>query len=121
MKTLKEKIEVMQAAERGEKIEVATAGSNVWVETPNPGWQWLDCDYRVAPPEPDEIPWSAIDQKWNWYARDALGEMYFYDDKPTMRDGHWCVSNSGGSYSRCAIVVVKNNGANWRDSLQQRP
>lgn len=51
MKTLREKIEVMEAAERGEKIEFAQVQAHNWqlcVGQP-PAFNWRDCDYRVAP------------------------------------------------------------------------
>lgn len=53
MKTLREKIEVMEAAERGEKIEVALVQAHNWqlcVSQP-PDFNWKGCDYRVAPPK----------------------------------------------------------------------
>lgn len=59
MKTLAEKIAVMQAAERGEQIERlgpepgwSLGGANwKWetVDTQWIGWDWCRCDYRVAP------------------------------------------------------------------------
>ena len=59
MKTLKEKIEVMQAALDGEKIEVITFdGLNSWVEisvnAEKIQWCWADMDYRIKP-EPMEF------------------------------------------------------------------
>ena len=48
MKTLAEKIAVMQAAERGEQIECkATSGG--WQVAEDPSWNWFTLDYRVAP------------------------------------------------------------------------
>lgn len=47
MKTTKEMIEVMQAYERGEKIEIFVKGH--WVEHNNPYWDWYNFDYRVKP------------------------------------------------------------------------
>lgn len=53
MKSLAEKIAVMQAAERGEQIERCslTGPSPIWEEVENQwiGWDWCSCDYRVAP------------------------------------------------------------------------
>ena len=45
MKTTKEMIEVMQAYERGEKIE-ESIDQKVWF-TCKPIWNWAKCDYRV--------------------------------------------------------------------------
>ena len=47
MKTTKEMIEVMQAYDRGEKIETGYGG--VWVDIDMPEWSWGLRDYRVKP------------------------------------------------------------------------
>lgn len=47
MKTLKEKIEIMQAYERGEQIE--RYYDNEWGLCKNPIWNWGYADYRVKP------------------------------------------------------------------------
>ena len=46
MKTTKEMIEVMQAYEEGEQIQIDTTE---WSDTNNPWWNWSDFDYRVKP------------------------------------------------------------------------
>ena len=48
MKTTKEMIEVMQAYERGEKIECFNDGEQ-WRDVNSPIWDWLHNDYRVKP------------------------------------------------------------------------
>lgn len=45
MKTVSEMIAVMQAFEKGEQIEVFSAGK--WVEHSKPLWDWMNFDYRV--------------------------------------------------------------------------
>jgi hypothetical protein len=52
MKTLREMIEVMQAAERGKEIECCDHKKE-WNSSP-PLWDWFRCDYRVKP-KPREI------------------------------------------------------------------
>ena len=49
MKTTKEKIEVMQAYERGEQIEVnyLYINKDYWIACGTPIWDWAKCDYRV--------------------------------------------------------------------------
>ena len=49
MKTLKEKIEIMQAALDGEEIEVYSTIGNDWVKTNVPVWNWDNYDYRIKP------------------------------------------------------------------------
>ena len=48
MKTTKEMIEVMQAYDRGEQIQLSKKDGN-WICTKNPNWDWLNFDYRVKP------------------------------------------------------------------------
>jgi DNA-binding NarL/FixJ family response regulator len=45
---INEMIEVLQAAERGEKIEMSTTTSG-WQRTEDPLWNFGVCDYRIAP------------------------------------------------------------------------
>ena len=48
MKTTKEMIEVMQAYDKGEKIETLISGEQKkWFDNKNPAWNWEKCDYRV--------------------------------------------------------------------------
>ncbi|HEC2743743.1 TPA: hypothetical protein R2L51_001652 [Campylobacter jejuni] len=51
MKTLREQIEVMQAFERGEKIQAHCKLKDLeyWEDTQNPEWDWHFYDYRVKP------------------------------------------------------------------------
>lgn len=50
MKTTKEMIEVMQAFDRGEQIQVKTPNKKCeWEDIKEPNWQWNFCDYRVKP------------------------------------------------------------------------
>lgn len=50
MKNTKEMIEVMQAYDRGEQIEVkALNETDGWVEIKDPWWDWHNLDYRVKP------------------------------------------------------------------------
>ena len=51
MKTTKEKIEVMQAYDRGEQIEVHYLydHKDYWISCSTPVWDWNNFDYRVKP------------------------------------------------------------------------
>ena len=51
MKTIKEMIEVMQAYDRGEQIEVhhSYIHKDYWVACGTPAWDWDNFDYRVKP------------------------------------------------------------------------
>ena len=60
MKTTKEMIEVMQAYDRGEKIEVSHNG-RVWNLVDNPIWDWLNNDYRVKSKK-SYVPFETADE-----------------------------------------------------------
>lgn len=59
--TTRGKIEVMEAAEKGEKIEVARreCGDLRWTQDESPTWNWSMWEYRIAPkPSPPKYrPW----------------------------------------------------------------
>ena len=48
MKTTKEMIEVMQAYDRGEQIQILDI-NGIWEDKAYPYWNWTQCDYRVKP------------------------------------------------------------------------
>lgn len=49
MKTLREKIEVMEAFERGEKIQSLLQNLGDWEDEECPQWNWSAYDYRIKP------------------------------------------------------------------------
>ena len=59
MKTIREKIEIMQAYERGELIENYNHGE--WTLCENPMWNWGYADYRVKP-KPQYIPFDTAEE-----------------------------------------------------------
>ena len=79
MKTTKEKIEIMQAYERGEQIQVQHKYTNEWKDINSPEFNWVECDYQVKPKTLDKII------------------------KPEFKDGDVVVSKSG-----CWIGIVKS-------------
>lgn len=48
MKTTKEMIDVMQAYNRGEQIQILDI-NGIWEDKEYPYWNWTQCDYRVKP------------------------------------------------------------------------
>jgi hypothetical protein len=74
--TLREKIEVMQAAERGEEIEhkPVSPSSTEWKITVCPRWDWINWIYRVKI-RPREI-WLAENRTglWPLHTRDRAVE-----------------------------------------------
>ena len=63
MKTTKEKIEIMQAYDRGEQIQIK--GSSIdWIDIidiVSPKWDWINYDYRVKP-KPKYVPFETPDE-----------------------------------------------------------
>jgi len=58
MSTTAEKIAVMQAFERGERIQVCNGGMGAWShECKRPLWNWEHCDYRIAPKPREWYAW----------------------------------------------------------------
>ena len=47
--TTKEMIEVMQAYDRGEQIQIANAENNEWGDIEDPSWNWVMYKYRIKP------------------------------------------------------------------------
>ena len=58
--TLREKIEVMQAFERGEEIEVSYRGYDIWSSMSTPSWNFEDRNYRIKPKQKQVI----VIEKW---------------------------------------------------------
>ena len=61
MKTLKEKIEVMQAALDGAEIEIEDYGQDNWALAMHPPeWNWQVFNYRIKP-ENKQVPFDSED------------------------------------------------------------
>ena len=58
--TLREKIEVMEAFERGEEIEVSYVKQDKWTNISNPDWSWGAYNYRIKP-KPKQV---VVIEKW---------------------------------------------------------
>jgi len=61
MSTTAEKIAVMQAYDRGERVQMQTAGADgPWFDIDISLWNWRDCDYRIIPRKVE--CWAVIDR-----------------------------------------------------------
>ena len=58
--TLREKIEVMEAFERGEEIEYTPLMEEIWRGTTIPAWDWALYKYRIKP-KPKQV---VVIEKW---------------------------------------------------------
>ena len=73
--TLREKIEVMEAFERGEEIEHTPVGTQVWQPNDIPRWDWHKFDYRIKPkPKQTKIlyEWLICNELNAWSISDRL-------------------------------------------------
>ena len=57
---LRSKIEVMEAFERGEEIEVSSNSGETWRQVPCPNWNWVNYSYRIKP-KPKQV---VVIEKW---------------------------------------------------------
>jgi hypothetical protein len=74
MKTLKEKIAIMQAFENGEAVEVWDY-SHIWTPLESPSWDWFHFDYRVAVPPPKREP--KLPEGLGWWVKDVESNAMF--------------------------------------------
>lgn len=114
-KTTREMIEVMEAYERGEKVEMRYESG--WDSQPYPVWNWAIYDYRIAA-TPDTINWDHVAPEYKWMARDKDGRAYLYIEKPTADHNNWlstlcCQASVFSSY--------KHGTVSWERSLVERP
>ena len=77
--------------------------------------------YRVATTyTPDDVPWDAVDDRFNWYARDENGGLYFYAKKPgtVAMFKQW---EDGGELAPADCLKITIGNAPWDKSVQRRP
>lgn len=89
MKSLSEKIAVMQAFERGEKIECAEVHTKGYSDVTIPLWNWDSFDYRVKPKEPTK--------KYMVVGVDAESKYFHHCDGVWSEPGHLPSSFGGPS------------------------
>jgi hypothetical protein len=70
MKTLREMIEVMEAAERGEEIEALV--KDKWQKCDCPGFDWIGYDFRVKP-KPREFWLVSVGGWWQVQSTNMCG------------------------------------------------
>lgn len=126
MMSLKEQIAVMQACADGKAIETRPRGiDGGWIHCFNPSFDWFSQEYRVAPPKPDEVDWSAIREEYRWIARQENGDAMAYPFKPFVLESGWYSEYQKGQPLITTVSgflsSYRNNGLPWRESLIERP
>lgn len=62
MKTIKEMVDIMQAYQEGEQIQIYNKMHKQWIDLEDePNWNWSLQDYRVKP-KPDFRPFKSVDE-----------------------------------------------------------
>ena len=89
MKTIEEKIAVMQAFAEGKEIECAELGliNKSWMLTINPVWNWSKYDYRVKT-EHEYIPFTFED------AKQLIGKIVKSKESNWVEMIIWCSDTS---------------------------
>ena len=60
METVHEMIQIMQAYERGEQIQILDRHKK-WEDIESPGFNWISCDYRIKP-KPEFRPFKNAEE-----------------------------------------------------------
>lgn len=130
MKTLEQKIAVMQAALEGKKICYIQRGFKEQDVRPFIAldpittivWDWQTFDYNIyeEPKTKPSIDWPHVHPDFNYLATEDTGDTYLYEMIPSAcDDGYWGV---GGL---CALAIshasFKPGTCDWKDSLVERP
>lgn len=114
------KLALHRAFYDGKVIETSYNGGEfeVW---PHP-WFYNHITYRLQPEPMRDIslPWSALDARWQWAARDKNGRVWVYDERPATGTAHWksgcpCIEVTG------LLVAIDPGNKPWNESLIRRP
>lgn len=121
--TIREMIEVMEAAANGRAIEHKThsSGSTRWNPVVSPNWNWGTYLYRVKQEAHDAVPWPALDDQIKYVARDEDGSFWGFTIRPKAPDSEHGWTCTGENISLDGVVKCKAGPRGWRDTLQERP
>ena len=78
---IRSKIEVMEAFERGEKVEHRDRLNNMWFDSDFPVWNWKEFEYRIKPKQKQVV----VIEKWLCY--DNLSKSYSIAEESNI-DGY---------------------------------
>ena len=126
MKTLEEKIAVMQACLEGKTIQTQYQGGITWKDVDVPVFAWDVMDYRikeVSKTKP-QINWDHVNPDFKWMATDADGEAHLFSYTPHCIDdfdcGYWDF-NYGHKVDASNWTSFIPGTCDWKDSLIERP
>ena len=115
------KLALCRASFEGKAIEIKSRVDGKWTVT-NPPLFLLRGVYRLQPEPLRDIslPWAALDDRWQWAARDKSGESFISDTAPHRYDTSWGVR---GRFLLVADLFSNFDPGNkpWSESLIRRP
>ena len=98
---IRSKIEVMEAFERGEEIEVKAKVdrlNNMWLDSDFPVWNWKEFEYRIKPKQKQVV----VIEKWLCY--DNLSKSYSIAEESNI-DGY--ISDDRDYLSKVRLLDTK--------------
>jgi len=107
----KEAIRVMQAFVDGKEVEYLHSGTEGWVTTTNPSWNWTNCFYRIKP-TPVLRPWTADEVPLGAQMRNPLNPDHRWlvnqtEFEPVRADwlteGHEHSTDGGKTWKPCGV------------------
>ena len=92
-----------------------------WIVTNTPEWL-AQVTYRLRPEPLRDIslPWAALDDRWQWAARDESGGVWVYDERPVLGIRVW---DTFDSFREITSLFANFDPGNkpWSESLISRP
>lgn len=118
MKTLEEKIEVMQHCLNHGKIIM---DGNLWQLRGWPNFNWEEHDYSIyeEPKTKPSINWEHVNPEYKYMASNIDGNTYLYLTKPVIGEyGAW--QGDGYYVEADAFSSFHSGTCDWKDSLVER-
>ena len=115
------KMALHRAHYEGKVIECIRITDGNWGVTVAPAWIPV-YPYRVRPEPMRDIslPWAALDDRWQWAARDKNGAVCVYLECPDIGGNVWVAESS---YREVTGLIANFDPGNkpWNESLIRRP
>ena len=114
MKTVHEMIQIMQAYERGERIEFKQYDGKWledkrWHDAQYPAWDWVHADYRIKP-KPEFRPFKSGDEflkaQKEHGTKTSTGELLFINSDNTIYLDGWSIGLGSG---KCGFDCLFKN------------
>ena len=115
------KLALHRAHYEGKVIECSSTSKDKWRVTPTPAW-FSDCTYRLQlkPLRDISLPWAALDDRWQWAARDMDGRVWVYTEHPNLGASIWKSEHSCLEITGLFSDFDPGNKP-WIESLIRRP